>query len=424
MDDTVVRVLNLSKRYKLYDHPWHRAAEWISLGHVQRHFDFWALKDVSFQLQRGECLGIVGPNGAGKTTLLKILSRALYPTRGNFEVKGHTVSLLELGTGFKLELTGTQNIFNSARLLGFTEEYVKERLPAILEFSGLGDFMDRPIQIYSSGMYIRLAFSLFACLEPDVYILDEALAVGDSSFQKKCMDRINQMRQDGVTILFVSHDLWRVEALCNRAIYLDKGLIKSSGSTDVVIKHYLDDIEKQSARDAGPRTGEAPSPLEGGTQEECPKPLVPQFEMYSESPLKIQKLWICDGQQKMKNDFQVEESFEVALEYDCALAVQQPIFRVVFALPDERRVAVVGWHPGDNQYLKPGVGLLRWRIDGGILYPRKYVLHASISTWDGVVYDTHYGICELLIQAKDLGPVLRLTDDLSACLQYKVEHES
>jgi len=122
--------------------------------------------------------------------------------------------------------------------------------------------------------------------------------------------------------------------------------------------------------------------------------------------------------------FVAEESFEVALEYDCALAIKQPIFRVVFTLPDERRVAVVGWHPGDNQYLNPGVGLLRWRIDGGILYPRKYVLHASISTWDGVVYDTHYGICELLIQAKDLGPVLRLTDDLSACLQYKVEHES
>ncbi len=122
MDNVVVRVLNLSKRYKLYDHPWHRAAEWVSLGRVQRHADFWALKEVSFHLERGECLGIIGPNGAGKTTLLKILSRALYPTAGDVQVKGQTVSLLELGTGFNVQLTETQNIFNSARLLGFSIE--------------------------------------------------------------------------------------------------------------------------------------------------------------------------------------------------------------------------------------------------------------------------------------------------------------
>ena len=271
MDNVAVRVLNLSKRYKLYSHPWHRAAEWVSLGQVQRHADFWALKDVSFHLERGECLGIIGPNGAGKTTLLKILTRALYPTAGSFEVKGRTVSLLELGTGFNLQLTGTQNIFNSTRLLGFSDEYVKGRLEAIVKFAELGDFMDRPIQIYSSGMFVRLAFSLFACLEPDVYIVDEALSVGDTSFQKKCMDKINEMRQSGVTILFVSHDLWRVEALCNRAIYLNHGLIQSSGSTDVVIKHYLDDLEAHAAQEAGIRSTEESPSLGNGASQASPK---------------------------------------------------------------------------------------------------------------------------------------------------------
>ena len=150
--------------------------------------------------------------------------------------------------------------------------------------------------------------------------------------------------------------------------------------------------------------------------------MIPQFEMYAESPLKVRRLWICDQNQKMKNEFQVEEDFEVVLEYECTEAIKQPIFRVVFALPDERRVSVVGWHPGAND-LKPGTGLIRWRVDGGVLYPRKYVLHASISTWDGVVYDTHYGIGNLLIKANDLGPVLRVTDDLSACLKYNVGHE-
>ncbi len=423
MDNVAVRVLNLSKRYKLYSHPWHRAAEWLSLGQVQRHADFWALKDVSFHLERGECLGIIGPNGAGKTTLLKILTRALYPTAGSFEVKGQTVSLLELGTGFNLQLTGTQNIFNSARLLGFSDEYVKGRLEAIVKFAELGDFMDRPIQIYSSGMFVRLAFSLFACLEPDVYIVDEALAVGDASFQKKCMDKINEMRQSGVTILFVSHDLWRVEALCNRAIYLNHGLIQSSGSTDVVIKHYLDDLETQAAQEAGIRSTEESPSMGNGASQAPAKAVIPQFEIYAESPLKVRRLWICDEHQKMKSEFQAEENFEVVLEYECTQAIKQPIFRVVFALPDERRVSVVGWHPGESD-LQPGTGLIRWRVEGGVLYPRKYVLHTSISTWDGVVYDTHYDLGNLLIQANHPGPVLRITDDLSACLKYTVCHES
>ena len=348
---------------------------------MQRHANFWALREVSFHLERGECLGIIGPNGAGKTTLLKILSRALYPTAGNFEVRGRTVSLLELGTGFNLQLTGTQNIFTSARLLGFTDEYVKSRLEAIVEFSELGEFMDRPIQIYSTGMYLRLAFSLFACLEPDVYIIDEALAVGDASFQKKCMDKINEMRQEGVTILFVSHDLWRVEALCNRAIYLNHGLIQSSDSPDVVIKHYLDDQETQAAQETNSCSEEEAPALGNSASDGRPKAVIPQFEMYAESPLKVRRLWICDEHQKMKSEFQSEEDFEVVLEYDCTEAIRQPIFRVVFALPDERRVSVVSWHPGEGD-LEPGTGLIRWRVNGGFSWDRRVSESAAwVNSW-------------------------------------------
>ena len=422
MDGLVVNVVDLSKRYKLYTHPWQRAMEWLSFGSNRRHTDFWALKNVSFSVERGECLGIVGPNGAGKTTLLKILSRALFPTLGRFEVRGRAVSLLELGTGFNPNLTGIQNIFNSARLLGFSEDYVKGRLNAIVDFAGLDEFIDRPIQIYSSGMYVRLAFSLFACLEPDVYIIDEALAVGDSAFQKKCMDRINEMLRNGVTILFVSHDLWRVEALCNRAIYLESGGIRACDTPDVVIKHYLDDVERQAASKHVPQSETAASaPL--AVSEAYPKTLMPQFEMFAESPLKIRRLWIADPKGNLRNEFQHDESFDVVLEYDCKVAVLQPVFRVVFALPDERRVSVVGWHPGEGRQLEPGLRRIRWRIDGGTLYPRKYVIHSSISTWEGVVYDAHYGICEIRTQIPELGPVLRVTDDLAACLKYTVEHE-
>ena len=204
--------------------------------------------------------------------------------------------------------------------------------------------------------------------------------------------------------------------------FLNHGLIQASGSTDVVIKHYLDDLEAQAAQEAGIRSAEESPSLGNGAGEGRPKAVLPQFEMYAESPLKVRRLWICDEHQKIKKEFQAEENFEVVLEYDCTQAINQPIFRVVFALPDERRVSVVGWHPGDN-HLEPGTGLIRWRINGGVLYPREYVLHASISTWDGVVYDTHNGIGNLLILANDLGPVLRITDNLTACLQYTVGHE-
>jgi ABC-type polysaccharide/polyol phosphate transport system ATPase subunit len=189
MSEVVVSVRDLSKRFKLYASPWGRLLEWISFGRLRCHEEFWALRDVSFEVPRGECLGIIGVNGAGKSTLLKILSRALYPTAGSFEVRGRLVSLLELGTGFQLDLTGRQNLFQSAQLLGFPEAYIRERLKAILEFAQIGEFIDRPVRQYSSGMFVRLAFSLFANLDPDVYIVDESLSVGDVFFQQRCFHR-------------------------------------------------------------------------------------------------------------------------------------------------------------------------------------------------------------------------------------------
>lgn len=422
MSEIAVNVSGLSKRFRLYSNPWHRGMEWASFGRFQRHVDFWALRDVSFQVRRGQCLGIVGKNGAGKSTLLKIISRALYATQGGFEVNGRTVSLLELGTGFHPQLTGIQNIFNSARLLGFSEDYVRGRVDAIIEFSDLGEFIHRPVKIYSSGMYLRLAFSLFACLEPDVYIIDEALAIGDASFQKKCVDRMNQMRQSGVTILFVSHDLWRVEALCDTALYMEAGRIKAFDSPPLVIRRYLDDIEIRSERRA-PGAGAMYGIGDTGS---CPEPEAPplsaQYEMYADSPLRVRRLSIRDAEGRPRIEFDDGEPFVLLLEYECAQPIQQPVFRIVFSLPDERRVAVVGWHPGDSRSVQPGRGVLRFQVHGGTLFARRYVLHTSISAWDGVVYDTHYGVCELKIHPRERGPILRNTDDLAAYLKYTVEH--
>jgi lipopolysaccharide transport system ATP-binding protein len=239
VSDVVISVRDLSKRFRLYQNPWGRVAEWLTGGHVVRHESFWALQGINLEVRRGECIGIIGVNGAGKTTLLKILARALYPTTGYFEVRGRLVSLLELGTGFHPELTGRQNIFESARLLGFPDAYVRGRLPEILDFAEIGEFIDQPVKQYSSGMFVRLAFSLFAHLEPDVYIVDEALSVGDIFFQQKCFERFRQLRHRGCTILLVSHDMEAITHLCDRAILLNGGKLASEGDAASVVHDYF-----------------------------------------------------------------------------------------------------------------------------------------------------------------------------------------
>jgi len=253
--DKMIRVDRLSKRFRLYNNPWHRAIEWATLGRRRLHKEFWALRDISFEVGRGECLGIIGPNGAGKSTLLKILSGALYPTNGTFEVRGRTLSLLELGTGFNPELTGRQNLYNSAHLLGLPPEYLETRIGDIEEFGGLGDFFDRPLKVYSSGMYVRLAFSLFVFLEPDVLIIDEALSVGDVFFQQKSFAKLREIISGGTTCLFVSHDTAAVQNLCHKAILLQQGKIAFYGEAPEAVSRYFGSIGGEFPKKAIGTTG-------------------------------------------------------------------------------------------------------------------------------------------------------------------------
>jgi lipopolysaccharide transport system ATP-binding protein len=221
--DIILQVDNLSKCFKIYSNPWHRAKEWLSYGNNTYHQQFWSLKDVSFTLRKGEFLGIIGENGAGKSTLLKIITGVLKPTSGSYKLNGKVLSLLELGTDFNPELSGRGNAIYSAELLGFPKGYVQERLDDIAEFSELGEFFDRPMKLYSSGMKARLAFSLFAFLESDVLILDEVLAVGDIFFQQKCYARLEELIAKQITIILVTHQLGAVQQYCNEVILLHHG---------------------------------------------------------------------------------------------------------------------------------------------------------------------------------------------------------
>ncbi len=200
--------------------------------------EFWALRDVSFEVKQGEACAIIGRNGAGKSTMLKILSRITDPTKGKIRLKGRVASLLEVGTGFHTELTGRENIYLNGIILGMTKKEIDRKLDAIIDFSGVEQFIDTPVKRFSSGMQVRLAFAVAAHLEPEILIIDEVLAVGDASFQKKCLGKMQEVATDGRTVLFVSHDLAAVEKLCTRAILLDGGRCEADGPTSHTIAHY------------------------------------------------------------------------------------------------------------------------------------------------------------------------------------------
>src|SRR6516162_4616466 len=200
--------------------------------------EFWALKDVSFEVKRGEVLGIIGRNGAGKSTLLKILSRITGPTEGRVLIRGRVASLLEVGTGFHSELTGRENIYLNGAILGMTRVEIRKKFDEIVAFSEVEKFLDTPVKRYSSGMYVRLAFAVAAHLEPEILAVDEVLAVGDAEFQKKCLGKIGDVARGGRTVLFVSHNMNAVESLTTRGILLDQGSLKFSGTSEQVIAHY------------------------------------------------------------------------------------------------------------------------------------------------------------------------------------------
>lgn len=241
----VLRVSGVGKSYAIHAQASQRL-RLLCWGSSQepRH---WSLQNVNFELQRGQCLGVIGDNGAGKSTLLKLLAGTLQPSTGHIELKGRLTAILELGAGFHPEFTGRDNVHFAGGFMGLDVPQLQAVLPDVLEFAQLGEAIDRPLKTYSSGMVVRLAFALVTAVQPDVLIIDEALAVGDQHFQKKCVDRIAQFRSNGCTILFCSHSLYHVRQLCDQVLWLDRGQVKALGPTEEVMAAYETHVRLQSA---------------------------------------------------------------------------------------------------------------------------------------------------------------------------------
>jgi lipopolysaccharide transport system ATP-binding protein len=261
-----IRAERLGKRYRLFERPADRLLSlFMPSSSRPRHRDFWALRDVSFEIERGSALGVLGRNGSGKSTLLQILAGTLTPTEGKVEVNGRVAALLELGSGFNPEFTGRENVYLNGAIIGFTRAQIDERFDAIAGFADIGDFIDQPVKTYSSGMMLRLAFAVQVQVEPEILIVDEALAVGDSLFQKRCFARMNQLLDNGMTLLFVSHDVEAVRTLTRSAILLRDGHVRASGvSSDVVLEYrrqlhedereWLSHLARRAEAEARPRT--------------------------------------------------------------------------------------------------------------------------------------------------------------------------
>ena len=267
--DTAIRVQNLSKCYQIYDKPRDRLLQMLTRGRKQFFREFWALRDVSFEIKKGETVGIIGRNGSGKSTLLQMICGTLNPTGGGIQTNGRIAALLELGSGFNPEFTGRENVYMNGAVLGLSREEVDERFDDIAAFADIGQFIEQPVKTYSSGMFVRLAFAVNIMSKPEIMVVDEALSVGDMAFQAKCMTALTRIQDSGATVLFVSHDISALKSLCTRGIYLEHGVVQAIGPAGDVAEHYVRKMREEmnaefagtgsleTSRDAsGPRTRE------------------------------------------------------------------------------------------------------------------------------------------------------------------------
>jgi ABC-type polysaccharide/polyol phosphate transport system ATPase subunit len=318
--ETAVRAADVSKHYDMYRRPADRLIELLTRR--QHHVVFPALESVSFDVEKGETIGIIGQNGAGKSTLLKLLCGITQPSSGSLETHGTIASILELGTGFHPEFNGRDNAALNAAILGLTAGEIRERLPRIIEFSELGSFIDRPVKTYSSGMYMRLAFSVAVNVDPDILIIDEALAVGDGHFQKKCIDRIREFQDAGRTILFCSHSLYYISSICRRTLWLDHGRVMRFGpSLDVVhaYENFLLERDRQHAASVA----------------------VPQ----SHSPVRFRDLVVCDRSGVPRDRFARGEDIHVRMRVE-ADSPDQPVHVMVgvHRAADDLQIFNIGTH--------------------------------------------------------------------------------
>jgi lipopolysaccharide transport system ATP-binding protein len=353
-----IKVENLSKFYQIYEKPHDRLKQSIlprliqlfGKGTKQYFREFSALKDVSFEVKKGQTVGIIGQNGSGKSTLLQMICGTLNPTQGNIQVNGRVAALLELGAGFNPEFTGRENIFTNGALLGLSKDEIEKKFDAILAFADIGLFIDQPVKTYSSGMFVRLAFAIAANLEPDVLIIDEALAVGDMAFQAKCMARIRSLMDRGTTVLFVSHDLGSVRNICQRVLWLKGGQQIAFGDPKIIVDSYVREMNEGLNQSVGEEVlsvaafDEAVNELIDRTNLsnfEMPQiPFAQGYKKYGNEKAAITDALLYDLDERIIDTIDLHAGFIIRAKIKCKENISAPVFG--FSFRDLKGNQVIG----------------------------------------------------------------------------------
>lgn len=312
MNNNAVVIKNLTKSYKLYNQPFDRVKEAFSLSNKVYSMEKRVLNNVTLEIEAGEVVGIVGTNGAGKSTLLKIVTGVLMPTSGELTVNGKIAALLELGAGFNPEFTGIKNIFLNGTMMGFSHEEMENKLQSIIDFADIGEFIHQPVKTYSSGMFARLAFAVAINVEPEILIVDEALSVGDLRFQIKCMDKMKEMMDSGVTVLFVSHDINAIRRFCTKGLWLKDGEVQAYGDTNRVCDMFLDYLKLVDSENGNYVVDQPIEQVDQNCTEEI-KQFVPGSK---DSIAEIAGVRFVDGEGKTVEEIDLFEPFSIEIYYD------------------------------------------------------------------------------------------------------------
>lgn len=340
-----VEIKNVSKVYKLFERPKDRLKESLSLTHKSYHTDHFALEGVNLEVKKGEAVGIIGTNGSGKSTLLKIITGVLHPSGGSVEIDGKISALLELGAGFNMEYTGIENVFLNGTMMGFSDEEMEEKLPAILEFAEIGDFVHQPVKTYSSGMFARLAFAVAINVEPDILIVDEALSVGDIFFQAKCYRKFDEFKEAGKTIIFVSHDMGSVIKYCDRALLLNKGKPVFVGKCSQAVDIYKKILANQYHEGEEPG-GEGSEGTAGEKALEEGKPWKEQLIVnthlvdYGEKEAEIVDFAVMDHKGMVTSCVDKGKKFKIKMKVQFHQDIDHPIF--AYTIKDRKGTEITG----------------------------------------------------------------------------------
>lgn len=401
MKELAIEVKNIKKEYRLYDKPSLRVKEALSIRGKKYHKVFSALRDISFQVEKGEMLGIIGKNGAGKSTLLKIITGVLTPTSGEIKINGKVSALLELGAGFNPEYTGIENIYLNGSMIGFTKQEMDMKLDDILTFADIGDFVYQPVKTYSSGMFARLAFAVAINVEPDILIVDEALSVGDVFFQAKCYKKLEDLKNSGKTILFVTHDMGSVIRYCNRAILINDGVIAAQGNPDEIVDLYkkvlVGQFDNNSEDDQQGEEIQGVQPVEGETWKAYML-INPNCQIYGDKRAEIVDFGIFDENEAINNTVRKMREFTIKMKVHFYETITNPIF--AFSIKDTKGTEITGTNTiiekTETGTVRAGEEIIIefkqiMRLQGG-----QYLVHLGCTGYEGdnlVVYNRLYDIC-------------------------------